>query len=477
MRTMNNRIAVIVCCGLFSLLGVLPAKGQTIMNGQVTVQNLSVSRSDDKLFISMDIDVSALKVGSNREVVLTPALADGDNTLSLPAVLIAGRNRYYHHLRNDKSRPETTMLYRRSEVSLVEYRTVVPYDKWMNTARLVTLNEICGCCSETLAGDKEPLLALQLEPKAFAPSFVYIRPKAEPKINVLEGSAYIDFPVNRTEIHENYRRNPVELQKILTTIDAVKNDVDTRIIALNIKGYASPESPYSNNERLAKGRTHTLKEYVRKQYNFPESIISTDYEPEDWAGLERAVEKSDLQNRDAILALIRSNMEPDAKEWKIKKTYPADYAWLLKNIYPGLRHSDYAVKYEVRAYTDVAEIKRLLKTQPQKLSLNEMYLAAQEMEPGSDEYNETFSIAVRMFPNDEVANLNAANTAMRLRDMKNTERYLAKAGNSPQAIYARATYAALQNDFDTAKQLFAEAARKGVAEAGEMLKQIEELKK
>lgn len=477
MITINNKIAKIAGSVLLSLLGVAGVKGQPLMNGQVTIQNLSVSRSDDKLFISMDIDVSALKVKSNREVIFTPALADDDNTLSLPAVMIAGRNRYYHHLRNNKLRPATTELYRRSDISVVEYRTVVPYEKWMNTARLVTLNEICGCSDETLAGENEPLLALQLEPKVFVPDFVYIRPKAEPKINVLEGSAFIDFPVNRTEIHENYRRNPVELQKILHTIDAVRNDADTRIIALTIKGYASPESPYSNNERLAKGRTQTLKEYVQRQYNFPESIISTDYEPEDWAGLERAVENSDLQNRDAILALIRSNMEPDAKEGKIKKTYPADYSWLLKNIYPGLRHSDYAVKYEVRAYTDVAEIKCLLKTQPQKLSLNEMYLAAQEMEPGSEEYNETFEIAVRMFPDDEIANLNAANTAMRLRDLKNAERYLVKAGDTPEAIYARGIHAALSEDYTTAQRLFTEAKGKGITGAEEMLKQIEELKK
>lgn len=477
MITINNKIAKIAGSVLLSLLGVAGVKGQPLMNGQVTIQNLSVSRSDEKLFISMDIDVSALKVKSNREVIFTPALADDDNTLSLPAVMIAGRNRYYHHLRNNKLRPATTELYRRSDISVVEYRTVVPYEKWMNTARLVTLNEICGCSDETLAGENEPLLALQLEPKVFVPDFVYIRPKAEPKINVLEGSAFIDFPVNRTEIHENYRRNPVELQKILHTIDAVRNDADTRIIALTIKGYASPESPYSNNERLAKGRTQTLKEYVQRQYNFPESIISTDYEPEDWAGLERAVENSDLQNRDAILALIRSNMEPDAKEGKIKKTYPADYSWLLKNIYPGLRHSDYAVKYEVRAYTDVAEIKRLLKTQPQKLSLNEMYLAAQEMEPGSEEYNETFEIAVRMFPDDEIANLNAANTAMRLRDLKNAERYLVKAGDTPEAIYARGIHAALSEDYTTAQRLFTEAKGKGITGAEEMLKQIEELKK
>ena len=41
------------------------------------------------------------------------------------------------------------------------------------------------------------------------------------------------------------------------------------------------------------------------------------------------------------------------------------------------------VKYEVRTYTDINEIKRLIKTQPQKLSLNEMYLAAQDMKPVS----------------------------------------------------------------------------------------------
>lgn len=476
MIIINNKIAKITGGVLLSLLGVAGMKGQPLMNGQVTVRNLFVSRSDDKLFISMDIDVSGLEVKSNREVIFTPALASDDHTLSLPAVLVAGRNRYYHHLRNDDLQPATTQLYRRSDVSVVEYRTVVPYEKWMNTSKLVTLNEVCGCCDETIAGENEPLLALRFEPKAFVPSYIYIRPKAEPKINVLEGSAYIDFPVNRTEIHENYRRNPVELQKILSTIDAVRNDADTRIISVSIKGYASPESPYSNNERLAMGRTKTLKEYVRKQYNFADSQFITDYEPEDWAGLERYVESSSLDNKAGILALIRSNMDPDAKEQSIKTAFPKEYAFLLKEVYPGLRHSDYAVKYEVRAYTDVEEIKRLIKTQPQKLSLDEMYLAAQEMEIGSEEYNETFDIAVRMFPDDEVANLNAANIAMSRGDLKSAERYLQKAGDLPQATYARATLAALNKDFATAEKMFEEAARKGISDAEKMLKQMEEIK-
>lgn len=251
------------------------------MGGNVTVSDLAVSRSEDKLFVSMDIDVSALSVKSNREVILTPRLSGEGNELNLPSVMIAGRNRYYHHLRNGLC-TDDMMLYQKSKVSVVKYRTVVPYADWMKRATLSTGNETCGCCGEALVDGNEPLLVLQLEPKEFVPAYVYIRPKAEPKINVLEGSAYIDFPVNRTEIHENYRRNPAELQKILNTIDAVKNDVDTRIISVSIKGYASPESPYSNNERLAMGRTKTLKEYVRKQYDFADSLFITDNEPEDW---------------------------------------------------------------------------------------------------------------------------------------------------------------------------------------------------
>ena len=133
------------------------------------------------------------------------------------------------------------------------------------------------------------------------------------------------------------------------------------------------------------------------------------------------------------------------------------------------------MRYTVRAYTDVEEIRRLLHTQPQKLSLEELYLAAQDMEPGSDEYNEVFEIAVRMFPADATANLNAANTALQRRDMKNAERYLAKAGDTSETVYAKGLYAALNEDYATAERLFAEAEAAGIAQAADALAQIREM--
>ncbi len=473
----------ILLCVLLPLACVCAANGQertgdiTLADGRVPVGNLAVSRSGDNLFVSMDLDVSSLSLKTNRELLLTPVLGCGADSLSLPSVMIAGRNRYWHHVRNGLD-SETTSLYRIGKSDVIEYRTVVPYEGWMCNADFSAVSELRGCCSESMGGVSEPLMSLGLEPERFVPVFVYLRPAGESvKVRVESGTAYIDYPVSRTDIDPGYRNNRFELEKILSTIDVVRNDSDTRIMSVRIKGYASPESPYENNERLAKGRTETLKSYVLGQYGFADSLITTSYEAEDWSGLERYVEGSSLGGRDGILEIIRSGLEPDAREWKLKKTYPEAYAYLLRNVYPSLRHSDYAVEYEVRAYTDIEEIRRLLKTRPQNLSLGEMYLAAGSMEVGSSEYNEVFEIAVRMFPEDEAANLNAANTSMSLGDLDRAAGYLSKAGDSAEAVYARGIYAALSEDYDLAGRLFAEASGLGIEEADAAAARIAELKK
>ena len=92
----------------------------------------------------------------------------------------------------------------------------------------------------------------------------------------------------------------------------------------------------------------------------------------------------------------------------------------------------------------------MLATRPQNLSLDEIYLLANTMEPGSDEYHEVFEVAVRLFPEDPLANLNAANLALLRGEIDSAERYLLKAGDSPDADYARGMFYAKKKDYDTA---------------------------
>lgn len=216
-----------------------------------------------------------------------------------------------------------------------------------------------------------------------------------------------------------------------------------------------------------------MKKYIQQLYQFESDVITTDYEPEDWAGLRRYVEQSNLEHRTEIIALIDSNLEPDAREWKIKSSYPAEYRFLLQNCYPALRHTDYRIAYTIRSYSDVEEIKRIMRERPQKLSLNEFYLVAQEYVPGTDDFTEVFETAVRMFPDDVIANLNAANAAIRRGDLTGAKRYLAKAGNSPEAVYARGALAIKQKDYDNARRYMSEAKSLGLTQAGITLEQLE----
>lgn len=445
---------------------------QTIVDG-VSVGGLKMERNGGYMVVDMTLDLKDLDVDGNRAVLLTPRLVNGNDSLDLQSVGVYGRRRYYFYVRNGESMlAEDERSFKASErPDDIAYHFIAPYAEWMNGAKLSLRRSDYGCCN-TLLAEQDGVLGRHVE--AFFPELVYVRPQAETvKSRSLEGSAFIDFPVDKTVIYPDYRRNTAELGKIQATIDSVRNDRDVTITQVWLKGYASPESPYTHNTELAIGRTEALKKYVQQLYKFEEGIIVTDYEPEDWVGLRRYVEQTNLDHRTEILALIDSDMDPDAKEAKIKRSYPEEYRFLLQNCYPALRHTDYRIAYVIRSYSDVEEIKRLMRTQPQKLSLNEFYLAAQEYEPGTDEFTEVFETAVRMFPDDTVANLNAANAAMRRGDNTGAARYLERAGDSPEAVYARGSLAVRTKDYETARKYLNEAKALGLEQAGITLEELE----
>lgn len=439
------------------------------------VTELKVDRSTDRLLINMNIDADDLGRESNRESWLTPVLTEltedsaSVRSLRLPSIFVGGRSRYYQALRHGVDVP----MYRGG---VIPYAANVEWEQWMESSVLTLERNEQGCCGAPKGLTSVPIDTLDFVPRVFRPQFQYIRPEAEMvKERQLSGRAFIDFPVNKIEIYPEYRSNPRELAAIRATIDSVRLDPDVSVREMTFKGYASPEGPYNNNVRLAKGRTESLKNYVQSLYHFDPSVIRTSYEPEDWEGLRRFVETSGIENRDAILAVIDSDLAPDAKDNKLRRDFPVQYQFLLKEVYPGLRHTDYTIGYTIRSYNDPAEILRLVYTRPQNLSLNEFFVAAQSVEPGSEAFNYIFETAARMYPTDEVANLNAALAAMQQGAYDNAAAYIANAGDGADAIYARGVLAGLRGDYEEALGYLHQAARLKVAPAVDAIDQINEV--
>lgn len=467
---------------LIALLGAGPvldcaAQSADNITPGVSVDYFNIDRDGKYLTVDMTINLESLEVGANRAVLLTPRLVNGTDSLDLPSIGIYGRNRYFYYKRNGVnsiSGDEETSFRSSSMLDDVDYHKLVLYEDWMDGSVLCLHRSDWGCCHQMVAEYDGRLGTYEYTEKEFFPELIFIRPDAEVmKIRSLSGSAFIDFPVDQTIISPEYRRNAVELEKIHATIDSVRNDSDVSIVSVWLKGYASPESPYSHNTELAMGRTSALKDYICQLYSFSPELIITEYEPEDWIGLRRYVEASNLDNRKDILELIDSDMDPDAKESQIKRTYPEQYLFLLRHCYPALRHTDYRIEYKIRSFSEVEEIKRIMSESPQKLSLNELYLVARTYEPGTDEFTDVFDLAVRMYPNDEAANLNAANAAIRRDDFVSAGRYLQKAGDSAEADYARGALAIRRKEYEAARLPLARAGEKGLEKASVLLKWLD----
>lgn len=432
-------------------------------------------KDDGHLNLDIDIDLSELDIKTTQVVVLTPAIINGSDTLMMKSIGIYGRNRRIFYLRNEEDKPTGVkdINLSRSETSdIIDYSASVAFMNWMNGCNVELVRTDFGCCGKSAVISRVELVdKFPLEP--YFPELIYIRPEHEVvKTREINGSAFIDFPVNQTVINPSYRNNEAELAKIIGTIDSVKQNKDITIKSISIKGFASPEGSYSNNTRLAQGRTEALKEYVENLYHFGRGFIKTDFEPEDWAGLERYVIASSLAHKDEILEAIRSDKDPDTKEWIIKSKWKDDYNFLLKNCYPALRHSDYTIEYEIRSYSTADEIEPVFRTAPQNLSLEEFYILAQSFESGSEQFNDLFETAVRMYPDDQVANLNAANSAILKKDYHSALKYIEKAGNIPEALYARGVLEVYMEDFESAKIYLQEAKKLGITQADIVLKEI-----
>lgn len=429
----------------------------------VAVRDLKATREGTLLRLTFTLDLSGMPSGLNTETRLTPVIKGGIDSVRLESVTVAGRNRYIQAERTGAVRNEGNSYYRAGKVKSIGYSAATEWEPWMSDAGIELLLENLGCCEsrKSLAGLE--MAQLNMGERNFEVALQYITPVEERvKLRNVRGQAYVDFKLNKTNILPDYRNNPEELAKIRATIDSIKSDKDMKITRLSIAGYASPEGPYANNERLARGRTEALARYVQGLYTFPAKLMRTSWEAEDWYGLRKMVEKSDLKHKAQILVLIDSEMSPDAKDAKLKNDYPAEYEYMLENFYPALRRSEYVVEFEVRQYTDPAEIAAVFRKNPTHLSLRELFIYAETLDPKSKEYGDVFRTAAAMYPEDATANLNAGNVALGGGDLTAAARYLAKAGDTPEASYARGVLAAKEGKYSEAAKEFARAKAGGI---------------
>lgn len=238
------------------------------------------------------------------------------------------------------------------------------------------------------------------------------------------------------------------------------------ITGITIKGFASPEGSANSNLLLSEKRAQALKKQLRTEHNLNESLFIVEGKGEDWETLDSLVSSSSMHNKQAIVDIIRSTGVFDGREKKLMNLSGGNpYREMLSTMFPKLRRSDYEVSYTVIPFT-VEKGKEVFRTNPTALSLNEMFLIANTYPAGSEAFNEIFETAARLYPNNDIANLNAAASALERGDKQRARKYLSFVKDHTGAYHNNmGVLYGMNEELDKAAEAFQNAINEGEVKA------------
>ena len=438
----------------------------------------------------MNFILKDVKVRTAHGVDFIPQLVAPANTYNLPKVSVKGKDEYLAYERRlslmspkEKRKHVAPYLVKKSNKrtnDTIRYRYVLPYESWMADAKLNVQRDECGCGESTLMSVQPVIDQVTLErilsPYIVNPHFAYVEPKVEVvKSREIQAECFLDFEVNKINIRPEYMNNPRELAKIRVMIDDLKLDPSIKVNRLDIIGYASPEGTLATNKRLSEGRAMALRDYLASRYDFPRNQYHIIFGGENWDGLIDALETLDMDYKNEVLDIIQDIPIEKGRETKLMQLRGGvPYRYLLKNVFPSLRVAICKVNYDIKNF-NVDEAKEVIKRRPQNLSLNEMFLVANTYPKGSQEFIDVFETAVRMYPDSEIANMNAATAALSRNDLISAERYLKKMESQeywPEYNNAMGILTLLKGDYELAEEYLNKARELGLDVATDNLEEL-----
>ncbi|MDR0976702.1 MAG: DUF3868 domain-containing protein [Prevotellaceae bacterium] len=339
--------------------------------GKINVQAKEAIQRGDSVYIGMDIMLEGMSMNSSRSMTLTPMLEASGRSMELPSVVINGSTRqrlfkramslhkdaakgYYAVVRSRNRRDKAGESY----VRTVPYHLAVPYEAWMDSARVLMVQELCGCGGYEQQVSVEPLVN-RIDHEVVAPPVVrdtvYVAtPAPTPplvKIHADTYSANLRFLVGKSNIDPQLGNNMDELIRIKEFITKMSNNQDIAITSVSVQGMASIEGTEALNSRLSDARAESLLLYLTGQFEWMNGHCEVLRGGEDWEMLNEETENNALLRpyRAQLRRILDMSRTPDAKEALIRQIDGGQaYKLLLQNVFPRMRRVNCIVNYVVK---------------------------------------------------------------------------------------------------------------------------------
>ncbi|WP_455590456.1 DUF3575 domain-containing protein [Bacteroides sp.] len=159
-------------------------------------------------------------------------------------------------------------------------------------------------------------------------------------------STAILFRQGSSEIEPMLGNNLRVLEELSAVVSSIKKSTDTRITKIEVAGYASPEGMLYNNVRIAGNRASELGRYLTNYLGIPTDRVVMHNGGEDWDGLRRLVETSNLPWKQQALQIIDNVPIMKGREKQLMDLQGGNpYRYMYRYFFPQLRNAAYIKVY------------------------------------------------------------------------------------------------------------------------------------
>lgn len=456
-------------CLLLAVIFFLSLNGRADHpSDQLSIVSSVAQKNGNQLQMEFVFDYSNLSVAANDQLMVQPVILGTKDTLLLPYLLFPGRIRNKANLRKIRLYGKDSVLFPLPYATLYPsvksanrytYRQNIPFEKWMYGARIELRQDIYGC-----ADCHKILTSIPLNSISNPPLVAFIIPVADTNRNE-QLTLRIGFPWNRAVILPEFGDNNNELEKINHSIQRILDQYTGDIRQIELTGYASPEGKYSYNTDLAGKRLQAIKNYIKGKYPVDEVLFILDTVPEDWEGVRKWVQHSDLSHSKEVNDVISRVSDPDKRDRLIRLIdNNVSYNRILHEAYPPLRRVEYKVNYRVTPLS-LEQLQEIYTSRPERLTPYELYSLAESFSPETPEFREIILTTVRFYPHNAAAQNNAACVALQQEDLAAAREFLMKSKESPQKLNNQGVLLLLEGKRAEAYEYFLKADRSGCPEA------------
>lgn len=418
--------------------------------------------------LDMTVEVPRKNLGKRSRLIIVPQLLVGDSLVAecTPMVLdapIYGKKMHRRVLLEDyvDSLASYARPVQKKESVTIAYSERVAIPDSLASARIVGVvtTDGCGACTaiDTLdmAQISNPITLVdtheELKLNWIEPQFV-----VRPKILQARGEASLQFAISNHKINLDMANNRSEMQQMLDKLQAILADSLAMVNSVNIQGLASVDGSHAFNERLAKQRAESAKNWMLGKVDLSKvrrEQFTVGSRPEGWEPVIQAMTADGRADSARVREIVEKykGQSDDVAERYIRRL--SCWGDIKKYYLQSNRKVEYVYTYSLKSFTTDAELLDMYGKRPDAFNEDEL-LRVSTLKQMPTEKQEVYRTLMHYFPQSQVAANNLAVLLLNEGRLDEAEAVLESLDDyTPEVLNTRAALYVYRYDYEHAIEL------------------------